>query len=201
MNVAKIRSFCAVIVLIFLTSQVNAQQSDKQQPLALDDYRVVQYISSAGYHPISIMLLDNNGDLLMACRQGNTREQLQEMNIHVKDSQIRLLEVYDLLSVEDGVLKTAFPILDPEQIGRIRAITKKAAPGLAEKLTADVTALVNLLGKSGYGKNAYSILFAYIVDGMIWSDFRDKELSTPTRIDAEHPFWAGEVWAFYPRRD
>jgi hypothetical protein len=187
-------------MVIISFSQIDAQQSNKQKSMTFDDYRIIQYISYAGYDPIKIMRLDNNGDLLLACKKGKTKEQLDGMNILVGDSQIRLLEVYDLLLVEDQVLQTAFPILDAEQIGQIRAITKNVTPELAENLTTDVVELVNHLSKRGREKNAYSILFAYIVDGMIWSDFENMKLANPIQINTEHPFWSGEVWAFYPPR-
>jgi hypothetical protein len=200
MNAFKIRPFYIMLMVIISFSQIDAQQSNKKRSMTFDDYRIVQYISSAGYDPIKIMRLDNNGDLLLACKKGKTKEQLHGMNILVGDSQIRLLEVYDLLLVEDQVLKTAFPILDAEQIGQIRAITKHVTPELAENLTTDVMELVNHLSKTGREKNTYSILFAYIVDGMIWSDFENMKLANPIHINTEHPFWSGEVWAFYPPR-
>jgi hypothetical protein len=187
-------------MVIISFSQIDAQQSNKQKSVTFDDYRIIQYISFSGYDPIKVMRLDNNGDLLLACKKGKTKEQLYGLDIFVGDSQIRLLEIYDLLLVEDEVLKTAFPILDAEQIGQIRAITKQVTPELAEYLTADVMELVNHLSKTGREKNTYSILFAYIVDGMIWSDFENMKLVNPIQINTEHPFWSGEVWAFYPPR-
>ena len=116
MNTFNNRPFYIMIMLIIFFSQINAQQSSKQEPKTLNDYRVIQYISSSGYDPIKVMRLDNNGDLLFACKKGKTKEQLHEMDILVGNSQIRLLEVYDLLLVENDILKTAFPILDAEQI-------------------------------------------------------------------------------------
>ncbi len=35
---------------------------------------------------------------------------------------------------------------------------------------------------------------------MCWSEFELKGLVQSTKIDVDHPFWAGEVYAFYPDR-
>jgi len=200
-NILQSGLFYVLSVSVLLSNAAIAGPYDRQKPLTLDDYRIVQFISSPGRYPINVMRLDNNGDVLLACREGKTKKQLEEMNIPVNDSQIHLLEVYDLLSVEDDVLKTSIPVLDREQIGAIRSNTKTAAVKLADAVKDDVTRIVNLLVASGRQNNAYSILFAYIVDGMIWSDFRNMDLSVPREINAEHPFWAGAVWAFYPPRE
>jgi hypothetical protein len=53
----------------------------------------------------------------------------------------------------------------------------------------------------GRDKNAYSILFSYILDGMIWEEFELREIVRPRQIDTDNPFWAGEVWAIYPDRE
>ena len=72
MNTFNNRPFYIMIMLIIFFSQINAQQSSKQEPKTLNDYRVIQYISSSGYDPIKVMRLDNNGDLLLACKKGKT---------------------------------------------------------------------------------------------------------------------------------
>jgi hypothetical protein len=49
-------------------------------------------------------------------------------------------------------------------------------------------------------RNTYSILFAFIVDGLVWGRFEERELVNKKEITADKPFWDGEVWAFSPPR-
>jgi hypothetical protein len=201
MNLFLTRWFFTLILFFFFSSLQIAQQAVEQQHKSVLEYRIVQYISSSAPDPISIMKLDNNGELILACKQAKTKEQLSNMNINVNDSQIRLLELYDLLKVENGNLQTAFPILNEKQMQQIRKSTKQVAPKLADFLENDVKELISLLRKTGRSKNAYSILFAYIVDGRVWTCFENQNLIHDNTIDKNHPYWAGQVWAFLPERE
>jgi hypothetical protein len=177
-----------------------AQEISEETPTSLWDFRIVQYVSAQGTHPIQVMGYDNNGDVLMACRSGKTKQQLKELGVSVSDSQLLLLELYDLLSIEDGILKTSFPILGPDQTRRIRGLARETAADLISHVQADVSELLGLLTENGRERNAYSILFAYVFDGMFWQELGAKGLVQPKKIDVDHPFWAGEVYAFYPGR-
>jgi hypothetical protein len=146
------------------------------------------------------MHYDNNGDVLLACRSGRTREQLQAMEVPTTDSQLLLLEVYGLLSKNQGVMRTAIPILDPEQTLRIRQYASDAAAEMIAQVRSDVVEFTGLLAAVERERNAYSILFAYVFDDMVWGEFRSAGLVRPRTIDVDHPLWAGEVYAFYPRR-
>jgi hypothetical protein len=179
---------------------IYAQEYKIERPAKLTDYRIVQYISQRGYSPISITRLDNNGDILLACRSPKTKEQLLEMGINITDSQIRLLEIYKLLAKKNKTYKTAFPILGPEQTTQLRTYSKDVSENLIKEIKSDVIELVNNLKMIGREKNSYSILFAYIFDGMSWSEFELKGLVHSTTIDMKNPFWAGEVYAFFPDR-
>lgn len=197
------RALVVIIVLLIMVIRIQAQEAEKQKPLTLRDYRIVQYIQTDGKHysPYRIFGLDNNGAVLDACREGKTKTQLVEMGLPVIDSQILFLESYGLLTYKDKVIKTAFPILDADKTQRMRELTKRVAPDLAEYIRSDVSELISLLKKTGRDKNAYSILFAYVVDGLIWDVFEREGLVPPIEITAERPFWAGEIWAFYPPRN
>jgi hypothetical protein len=188
------------LAFLFLCTCIFGQEPMYEKPTQLSDYRIVQYISQKGYSPISIIRLDNNGDILLACRSGKTKEQLLETGIKVTDSQIRLLEIYRLLSNNNNILKTAIPILGSEQTSQIRQHSKDISEKLVYIIKPDVIELIQNLEKIGRERNAYSILFAYIFDSMSWSEFNSKGFVQSTKIDADHPFWAGEVYAFYPDR-
>jgi hypothetical protein len=195
-----VRIICILFAFLHCCICIYAQESKIEKPNKLTDYRIVQYISQRGYSPISITRLDNNGDILLACRSPKTKEQLIEMGINITDSQLRLLEIYKLLAKNNKAYKTAFPILGPEQTAQLRKYSKDVSENLIEDIKPDVIELVNNLKKIGREKNSYSILFAYIFDGMSWSEFELKGLVHSTSIDIKNPFWAGEVYAFYPDR-
>jgi hypothetical protein len=188
--------FCVAVLAI----PIRAQQADDEAPTKLEDYRVVQYVNLSGASPKSIMGYDNNGDVLMSCRSGKTREQLEQMGVPVTDSQVKLLEVYSLLSVKDGILTTSIPILGPDQTRRIRLYAKESAGEMITHVRTDVVEFLGMLTELGRERNAYSMLFAYVFDSMAWSNFEAAGLVQPTEIDIRHPFWSGEVYAFYPRR-
>ncbi len=201
MNSFLSRSIFVLMLLFSISYLIKAQQVNGKEHKSIIDYRIVQYISTMTYDPVSTMRLDNNGELILACKHPKTKEELSKMNINVITSQIRLLELYNLLTVENGILTTAFPILDENQMGQIRKSTKQLAPELADFIEGDVKELSSLIKEMNWKNNAYSILFAYIVDGIVWNDFYDRDLIHARSITKEHPFWAGQVWAFLPERE
>ncbi len=200
MQCAKYSAFSIFIFALFMTSCQKSKPAQIQAPKSLNDYRVIQFISASGYSPTQIMALDNNGAILYTCRSRKTREELQGMGIKTTESQLRLLDLYDLLNEKDNVLKTAIPILQPDQIGRIRRSSLALAEKIVPLIKPEVLQLVADLGGIGREKNTYSILFSYILDGKAWDAFEARGLMHPVAIDAQHPFWSGEVWALYPDR-
>ena len=185
---------------LILGRAVLAQEAPRPNPVNFDSYDFLQFISSAGQSPQQIIKLDNNGDILLACIEGSTRDQLKASSVRFVESQIELLETWRLLDEKDGILKTAFPILDARMSGRLRETTKAVVPALSRRLQPDVLKLVALLDKSGRKRNAYTILFSYILDGLVWDSFMERNLLEQRVITAEVPLWAGEVWAVYPPR-
>ena len=167
----------------------------------LADYDVIQYASIAGPCPENIMQFDNNGEIVLACLGGKTKEQLQQMGIPFTQSQLTLLKTFRVLRADGHVLRTAFPILDGEKTGKLRALTRAAAPDMCRRLQPQVAELTGVLESLGRQGNAYGILFAYVVDGMVWGLFRENDLVNGMGITADMPLWAGEVWAVYPPRE
>jgi len=117
-----------------------------------------------------------------------------------KESQIALLKAFLLLKERDDTLKTTFPILDAEETRRLRQRVQDAAPFLAERLESDVRAFVQQLHAIGREGNAYTILFSYVIDGLVWDEVEKRSLVNVREITLASPFWAGELWALYPPR-
>ncbi|MGB7620957.1 MAG: hypothetical protein WBN92_01280 [Terriglobia bacterium] len=177
-----------------------AQESAKSKIVSFGDYDFSQYVTSSGQSPQQITKLDNNGELLLACIKGTTRDQLRASGVRFVESQIELLKTWRLLEEERSVLKTALPLLDAQMSERLRAATKAVVPTLSRQLEPDIVRLVNTLNAMGRKKNAYTILFSYVLDDLVWEQFRSRGLLGPREITAETPLWAGEVWAVYPPR-
>ena len=95
--------------------------------LGFGDFEIIQFATVASWSPESAMELDNNGELVLACRQGLTRDQLGERGIEFAESQIWLLTMLRVLDEEDGELRTAIPLLDPVDTAKLRAETAAIA--------------------------------------------------------------------------
>lgn len=192
-------------ILCFLTSIFThtfcRQPIPEINTLTFKDYRLIQFISSSGSTPQNIINLDNNGEIILACVNGKTREQLQTMGIQFVESQIKLLKTWRVLREENDVLKTSFPILDADAASRLRNYSASAVPSIDQKLRSGIMRFVAILDSIGRSENSYSILFSYILDDLVWNRFQEKGFLNDREITAEMPFWAGEIWAIYPPRD
>lgn len=186
---------CAV-----LSDVAFAQGTERPQPIGFNSYELSQFITSVGQSPQQVTTLDNNGDLILACTEGKTRDQIRASGIRFAESQIELLKTWRLMEEKDSVLKTAFPILGEEVSKRLREASQAVVPALGRRLEPDIKKLVALLDRGGRKRNAYTILFSYILDDLVWERFGERNRIGPRVITAEVPLWAGEVWAVYPPR-
>ncbi len=167
---------------------------------ALKQYEIVQYAAVSGYGPQNIIALDNNGTILLASKAGITEGNLKAQGITYTQSQLVLLEAWRLLSHNDDTLKTIMPILDSTQTRALRDYTRHVAALVCDSTAGLVRALKEHLDEIKRSRSVYSLLFSYVVDGLVWKYLEDRNLVTKRTIGAEHPFWAGEVWASYRPR-
>ena len=192
-----------VLFLVLLVSSLPAtaiSQTIGSGGIGLDEYDVTQYASVKSFSPRQVMFLDNNDQILMACRSGKTKEQLTDLGISYNESQIALLRAMRLLDRADDVYTTTMPILDPEKMSGLRALTKNTAGAIAVSLEPNLREYIAMLESEGLGSHAFSLLFSYVIDGLVWKKFRKQGLGVSTRVTADTPFWAGAVWAVYPPR-
>ncbi|UCH10196.1 MAG: hypothetical protein JSU61_13520 [Fidelibacterota bacterium] len=192
----------AILILISaLVAGCGVKEAAPKFSPAFTEYRTIQFISSRGPDPKSAMYLDNNGDILLACREGATLEQLQAAGIPTTASQLRLLETMRLLERNDGY-RTAFPILDGEQTATLRRMMDQPAKDMATSIRRAMGELLELIkARFGDHNSSFSIVFAYVLDGMVWEVLEEEGLTEPRRITEEEPFWGGEVWSLYPPRE
>lgn len=195
--------FMLLILTLFLVGcgAIDTEPVRQVHDPSLKDYHIVQYISASRSGPAKMMRMDNNGDILLSCLEGCTRETLDSLGIPWTDSQLELLEVYRLLDRKGKRYTTSFPILDPEKTKRLRSEMRAIADKVTPVISPDMQEMVSALHDQGWAENTYSIIFAYILDGRVWDRFDDRGLMTSTSIDVDHPYWAGETWASYPKRE
>lgn len=196
--IAPLALFCAVAPAV---GQKGAEGNAQQRlPLKIADYDFSQFISSAGYAPQNIIEMDNNGTIVLACLAGKTRDQLRTDGVAFTESQIVLLKTWKVLDEKDALLKTAFPVMNADQTLRLRDKSRIAARSLIVSLRADVTDLTRQLKALGRQQNAYTILFSYVLDHIVWDMFRENKILDARKLTVENPHWAGEIWATYPKR-
>ncbi|MBZ5551724.1 MAG: hypothetical protein LAO21_03310 [Acidobacteriia bacterium] len=196
----RVPGLALVLCCLISGSVAFAQESAKSKIVRFDDFDFSQFVTSSGQSPQQITRLDNNGEILLACVKGITRDQLRASGVRFVESQIELLKTWRLLEEEKTVLKTALPILDAQMSERLRGATQAVVPALSRRLEPEIVRLVNTLDALGRKKNAYTILFSYVLDDLVWEQFRSRGLLGRREITAETPLWAGEVWAVYPPR-
>lgn len=173
----------------------------QEPPTDLRNWELICYCSGRLKGPDEIVREDNNGRILFAARQGTTRTRLKGEGIPFTESQIELLKDWRLLAEQRDQLKTQMPVLGPGEMTRLRALLHAQAVELGRTLQPDFRKLVTVLTQRGYANNAYSIVFSYLLDNLVWDDFDQRHLLPSMEITADKPFWSGTLWAIYPRRD
>jgi len=157
---------------------------------SLNNYGVQLFGEIVGPNPIQFMKLENNGEILVACIPGKTALQLQAEGITCQSNQIMLLVQRQLLKMDGDVLRTAFPVLTPDQTRAVRAITKDQGYKLGHKIHNDLKKLREKLQKSRRMKSHYSILYSYILDDLVWRRLKDKGHIRKYQVKAATPTWS-----------
>jgi hypothetical protein len=158
------------------------------------------YGTAESSSPSAIARLDNNEQILLACNdpRGRTAKQLEAAGVPLTRSQLQLLAHFRLLRQQGRTLRTAFPLLDEGRTTRLRRQMKSAAATAAPRLKEQVLALKRALREIGREGNTYTILFSYVVDGLVWDRFAER--GHPTRGDSDDPLWSGVFWMLCPPR-
>ena len=165
----------------------------------LDNWEDICYCSmnNNAYHPGSIVSVDNNWQILLALKNGLTRKQLDSLKIPYTRSQLFLLETQRLLNVEKNIYKTSIPILDSVQTVNLRKQSQLIANDIYTEIEKPCRDLITYLSEQNRSNNAYSILFSYVLDGLIWNQF-EKENIMDER--SETGIWSGNYWFLTPKR-
>lgn len=160
----------------------------------------ISYCKTRGSTPDNIVRMDNNWALLLTMRTPQSKKELDALGIPYTDSQLRLLEEWNLIKREEDLYQTTMIILDSLHTSKLREYSRELSGPLTSMIKQDVSELVNLLSGIGREENAYSILFSYVIDGLVWRCLEEKGLIKRSELNLENPFWNGEFWTLYPKR-
>ena len=165
------------------------------------DYRLGQFIASRGSAPSEILGLDNNGEILLACREDCTLKGLESAGVRVLASQLELLRAWSLLRGDGVTYRAAIPILDGEGATYLRELADGLVGKLAEAIAGDVAELVTTLEADGMEDHAWSVVFAYVLDGAVWDFLDELEVIGGRDAASRGGLWGGEVWAHLAGRE
>jgi len=189
----------ALLALTFICAGTALGRSDPPA-VPFEAYDFHQYIQISGPSPLDVINLDTNAQLVTACVEPSTKEDLRALGILLCESQIEVLRAWRLIEESEEGLVTAFPMLDAPEAALLRAKSAAAAAELAEKAGSCVERLTAALEPHGRRESTYTIVFSYVLDGLVWERFRDSGVLEERAVTATEPWWSGEVWAVYPPR-
>ena len=151
--------------------------------------------------PWDVVFADNNWEILLACLEGTTKDELLEAGVSFGESQLMLLHAMRLLDMQDDNLKTMMPILGSEKMRSLRQRMHSLAIKLGEELQEEVKTLSNELEKIERKSSMFTILFSYALDTLPWQYYEEKGLvQVMNQRTLEKPLWAGVYYACYPPR-
>ncbi|MFC2157787.1 hypothetical protein ACFLT9_08125 [Acidobacteriota bacterium] len=203
----RIRRFIIILSLILVTFSANPiftleQEEEIDDPLTLDKYYLVvrgKMAPSRGIRPQQVALMDNNGELLLACLTVKSIEELRSSGIKFKLSQLELLVDWNLIKYdrEAQTYKTTVHIYGSSKTSAIRHLVKTTVSELVSSLESDLAALNDFLKSINRGKNMFAVLYGYILHDYAMRQFGPEIYQEP-QLSEKNPFWNGFAWATYP---
>jgi hypothetical protein len=174
--------------------------AEDDAPPDLAEWSLHCFCLGARSTPHSIVRTDGNGRLLLAATEPVTLEQLRAEGLAPTESQLRLLEVYDLIERTDRTVQTTFPVLGPASILGLRGELEAVAAGNRTALAAAAGDVLAGLRTEGLAGSAFALVFGHALDGQFWDSLRRRGMLPSTTLSIEYPFWRGSFWASYPLR-
>jgi hypothetical protein len=195
-----------MFVLVSSLSFFSAQDPlrDDEEPTTLDKYDLVargKMSQDRGRRPVQIARMDNNGEILFACIEAKTIEQLKSAGLKFLQSQLELLVDWNLLEYDrkDKTFKTTIHVYGTDKAAAIRKQVRTEVIQLAATLDADLASLKNFLERLDREKNLFAILYGYVLHSYTMHQLREEIYQKPL-LSEEYPFWKGYAWAIYPRK-
>jgi len=188
-----------IFMLAMSSVYMQAQDKNSEDSLNMKNWEQICYCSFKGhFHPQEIVNADNNWQLLLAMKNGRTPKQLDSLKIPYTQSQLLLLLSMRLIEQNGKVLTTTIPILNRNETAELRVMSREAAMRIISEIEPECKDLVDFLAKNNRRKNAFTILFSYVLDGRIWGEFEQEKLIDENRII--NNLWGGNYWSITPKR-
>lgn len=153
-----------------------------------------------GMHPKELLNLDNNLEIAFFMRNGKRIKDLRSMGIDFKHSQIRLLKSYDLIREDKGIFYSNVLFFPEFEAMQLRKFADDMAVKIAASLSGEIKSLVRILEKEGMGKNAFSILFSYVLDSQVWDCLVNHGEIPRLKVGGKNPHWCGLAWMIEPKK-
>jgi hypothetical protein len=127
---------------------------------------------------------------------------MDSLNIAYTQSQLKLMEQWDLVKKgNDNNYHTSINILDSISTHNLRNFSKDISSKLSILIESETLKLKSYLKSIGRQNNLYSVLFSYVIDGLVWDYLENEDLVEKRDISLKSPLWDGEYWTLYPKRD
>ena len=190
------KNFLLVLCMAFLPMHIMANTQDTIIGRPLKSFDLSAFCSYNSFHP-SEYLTDNNWDILCAFVQSGSAAKLDSLGIPYNRSQLRLLEVGDLLMCNNEHYTTKMHIFGKSETQQIRRQSKDFADSIFPKIEPKIRRLVGAFDEARYSQQTYSLIFSYLLDNYIWED---EFLSSPRSCE-NHGTWSGAYWAMFESRN
>jgi hypothetical protein len=187
--------------------RLSAALCDRMKMLSIGSQDVPADLARWGLHafalgarstPHSVVAMDDNGALLYHARQGITLGRLEAHGITASQSQLALLQAYNLVTIDGDRVTTAFPVVGPEVLDSLRPRIHQLAADIVPQISSTVDAISTELRRRGHAGHDYTVVFGHAVDGLLWDRLRAHGLAPTTELSIERPYWNGAFWAIYP---
>jgi hypothetical protein len=191
--------YILVIGLIsFLGESIFSQTNFKE---SINNYDDICYCNVGLSHPMEILNLDNNMEILFAFKTEKTLHELDRLGVKYNKSQINLLEFSGFIENNDSTYHTIIPILPKNETFKLRSETRRMAGDIIPRFKDDFEYLIKILNSKGLQKNSYSLFFAFVLDGLVWDILEKNNEIEVTKITKKKPFWDGTFWMIEPKRE
>jgi hypothetical protein len=150
--------------------------------------------------PHRAIAADNNGQILYLARNGVTRAELASAGVQCLDSQIALLQLLGVLSVNGATLRTVFPTLGFQTMEILRQRSKRRAVSIVHGLRPATRKVAELLAASDFSAHQYAVVFGHGLDSLMWEKLRRAHELPCTGLSVGKPLWNGTFWAVSPKR-
>lgn len=189
------------LILLILLIGLYTQSAYSQLTDTINNYDYICFCNVGLAHPMEILSLDNNKEILFALKNKRTLHELEKFGVKNSASQMKLLQISGLIEKKDTLYQTIIPIFSDKYTKQLRKKTKKIAENIIPLFQKDYENFLSILNSKGLQRNSYSLFFAFVLDGLVWDIMENNGEIFETNITKEKPFWNGIFWILEPKRD